>query len=94
MSEYVQDIAKMLNTDVNTVGKFAENILVNNDIWKREFRLADDMPDDYPYGWCDRDTWEAFCDRHPGEYWFRWEEMLVENLDAYIEYDAVKLKER
>ena len=93
MSEYVQDIAKMLNTDVNTIGKFAENILVNNDIWK-DVDFAEQIPSDYPWGWCDKATWEAFCDRHPGEYWFRWEEMLCENLDIYLENDAIKLKER
>lgn len=93
MNEYTQQIAKILNTTPEFIGLNCENIIVNNDVFK-DVRLDEELPKDYPYGWCDIDTWEAFVDRHPGEYWLRWDEMLYENIDMYLDEDTVQLKER
>ena len=90
MDEYVKELAEELKCSEEDI---STRLQVNNDVWK-DFNFADEMPSDYPWGWCDKKRWEAFCDKHPDEYWFRWEEMLYENLDIYLENDAIKLKER
>ena len=91
--ESVKWIAERLGVTPDVIGPDCENILVNNDVWKKE-RFVEDLPDDYPYGWCNKKQWDKFVAAHPDDYWFPWVEMLEENIDYYLEYDAVKLKER
>lgn len=91
--ESVKWIADQLGLTVEEIGNDCENIIVNNHAWD-DVQFCDDMPEDYPNGWCTKDQWDKFVAAHPDDYWFSWVDMLEENVDFLLENDAIKLKER
>lgn len=86
----------MINNDIFNTPDIACEYEKRSDIpeEEREAYKHHATREDQPKGWIGEKEWSEFAHRFYDDYWLAWVDMIIENLDLFIEEDAIKLKER